>query len=90
MPTHRLVVGVALTVALGGTWLAAGAAGSETSKGSLPEPRWTLEQRSHWSYLPPRRPAVPTVRNASWVRNPIDAFILNEVEEIEDKVPCTS
>ncbi len=29
----------------------------------------------HWSYLPPRKPGVPAV-NDSWVRDPVDAFIL--------------
>ena len=33
-----------------------------------------------WAYRPLRRPAVPEVRDASWVRTPIDAFILAELE----------
>ena len=33
------------------------------------------DPREHWSYHPPLRPAVPQVRNAAWVRNPIDAFL---------------
>jgi hypothetical protein len=31
--------------------------------------------QEHWAFVPPVRPAVPAVRNAAWVRNPIDAFI---------------
>jgi hypothetical protein len=38
------------------------------------------EYQAHWAYVPPARPAVPTVRNKSWVRNPIDAFILSKLE----------
>jgi mono/diheme cytochrome c family protein len=34
--------------------------------------RWT----GHWAFLPPVRPAVPVVPNPTWVRNPIDAFVL--------------
>jgi hypothetical protein len=34
----------------------------------------------HWAFQPLRRPAVPTVRDASWVRSPIDAFILAKLE----------
>jgi mono/diheme cytochrome c family protein len=34
----------------------------------------------HWSFKPIRRPAVPTVRRAAWVRNPIDAFVLSRLE----------
>lgn len=36
--------------------------------------------RSYWAYQPVRRPNVPTVRNAGWVRNPVDAFILARLE----------
>jgi hypothetical protein len=34
----------------------------------------------HWSLIPPVRPEVPQVKNAAWVRNPIDAFILARLE----------
>ena len=31
---------------------------------------------NHWAFIPPQRPSsVPHVRNAKWVRNPIDSFI---------------
>ena len=36
--------------------------------------------RNHWAFIPPKRPAVPQVKEASWVRNPIDAFILARLE----------
>ena len=29
----------------------------------------------HWAYVPPVRPVVPNVKNQTWVRNPIDAFV---------------
>jgi len=35
----------------------------------------------HWAYVPPKRPAVPKVKNAAWVRNPIDAFVLARLEK---------
>jgi len=38
------------------------------------------EYQAHWAYVPPERPSVPAVRNTSWVRNPIDAFILSTLE----------
>jgi len=31
--------------------------------------------REHWSFVPPRRPEVPRVKDGSWPQNPIDAFI---------------
>ncbi len=37
--------------------------------------------RQHWSYLPVKKPALPKVKNAAWVRNPIDAFVLTELEK---------
>jgi len=35
----------------------------------------------HWAFVPPVRPEVPAAKNAGWVRNPIDAFVLNRLEE---------
>src|SRR5262245_20556476 len=29
----------------------------------------------HWAYVKPARSAVPEVKNAAWVRNPIDSFV---------------
>src|SRR5947208_1774096 len=34
----------------------------------------------HWAFEPPRRPPLPAVRNAAWVRNPIDHFVLARLE----------
>ena len=48
-----------------------------------PERTWTAEQKAHWSFVPPRRPATPSVKAKGWVRNPIDAFILATIEEVE-------
>jgi len=62
--------GAALTseqIALIRKWIDEGAhAPAETP---LPDPR------DHWSYHPVERPAIPSVKNAAWVRNPVDAFI---------------
>ncbi len=38
------------------------------------------EQRAYWVFQPISKPAIPKVRNADWVRNPIDAFILDHIE----------
>jgi hypothetical protein len=38
--------------------------------------RW----QSFWSFIPPRRPAAPSVRDVKWARNPIDRFILARLE----------
>ncbi|HEX6463834.1 MAG TPA: DUF1549 domain-containing protein, partial [Vicinamibacterales bacterium] len=34
----------------------------------------------HWAYRAPKRPPLPEVRNSSWVRNPIDRFVLARLE----------
>jgi hypothetical protein len=39
------------------------------------------EYQAHWSLITPKRPAAPTVKNKTWVRNPIDAFVLAELEK---------
>ena len=45
--------------------------------------RWIeqgAEWRTHWAYVAPSRPTVPEVKLKSWPRNPIDHFILAELE----------
>jgi len=34
----------------------------------------------HWSFVPPVRPAVPDVEDASWPRGAVDRFVLAELE----------
>jgi len=41
----------------------------------------TPEQRAFWSFQPVRKPALPTVQQADWVRNPVDAFVLAKLEK---------
>ena len=40
------------------------------------------EYQKHWSLIAPVKPAIPEVKNKSWVRSPIDAFILVELERL--------
>ncbi|AGA31013.1 PSD1 and planctomycete cytochrome C domain-containing protein [Singulisphaera acidiphila] len=45
--------------------------------------RWVeagAEYQPHWAYVLPKRPEVPAVKQAGWVRDPIDAFILGTLE----------
>lgn len=37
--------------------------------------------QTHWSFQPIRRPALPSLKNPVWPRNPIDAFILARLEK---------
>jgi hypothetical protein len=50
--------------------------------------RWIehgAEYAPHWSFTPPKRPAVPTVNReakpSAWGRNPIDAFVFARLEK---------
>lgn len=46
--------------------------------------RWIAsgaEYQVHWSFLRPERPALPAVKNPAWCRNPIDRFILAQLEQ---------
>ncbi len=35
----------------------------------------------HWSYIPPKMPALPAVSNPKWCRNLIDRFVLAKLDE---------
>ena len=35
----------------------------------------------HWAFNPPQRPRVPRVNESSWIKGPIDSFILAQLEE---------
>jgi len=48
-------------------WIAQGANLTEGSK-------------THWAYIPPRRPAIPGVSQVGWGKNPIDYFVLARLE----------
>jgi hypothetical protein len=46
--------------------------------------RWIAEgaeYQAHWSFIAPKRPPLPAVKKTNWVRNPIDYFILAELEK---------
>ncbi len=45
--------------------------------------RWIAEgaeYETHWAFVPPTRPPLPDVKDAAWVRNPIDRFVLAKLE----------
>jgi hypothetical protein len=65
------------------TWIKAGAVWPESAKAAPAggEYRITAEQRKFWSFQPVRKPALPEVKDKSWVRTPIDRFILARLEK---------
>ena len=46
--------------------------------------RWIEEGAAYeeltWSFIPPKRPAVPATKRTDWAQNPIDSFILARLE----------
>jgi hypothetical protein len=54
-------------------WIRAGASHPADEK---PE----ADPREHWAFRPITRPTPPQVKNAAWVRNPIDAFVAQQHE----------
>ena len=61
---------------------------TESGKSLSPEDkqlisRWIdegAEFESHWSFIPPVRPSVPTNHGSEWIRQSIDAFVLRGLE----------
>src|SRR5437879_2506692 len=45
----------------------------------LHKPQGAKDQ-PHWAFLPVKKSTVPAVSDKHWVRNPIDAFVLNQFE----------
>src|SRR5690606_14910998 len=39
------------------------------------------EYKPHWAFIAPQKAAVPEVKNKQWVKNDIDAFVLQKLEE---------
>ncbi|HVX12988.1 MAG TPA: PSD1 and planctomycete cytochrome C domain-containing protein [Pirellulales bacterium] len=62
-------------LALGAPWPAQPAGPTIRSAGTISE-----ADRQFWSFQPVRDPPPPRVRDASWPRNPIDAFVLARLE----------
>ncbi|MEX2263973.1 MAG: PSD1 and planctomycete cytochrome C domain-containing protein [Bryobacteraceae bacterium] len=59
-------------------WIAAGC--PPTPPQPVMEERFTDAERAWWAFQPPRLPAEPQVRNTALVRNPIDRFLLANLE----------
>ena len=62
-----------------------------TAEGLAPPERFSAEQRGHWAYQPVKRLAPDPVKDSSWACNPIDRFILAELEDLgQDHSPPAS
>jgi hypothetical protein len=66
-------------------WVKMGAPWPRGEETTVPAPRRgelqvTDKDRAHWAFQPVRRPAVPAVKAPAWTANPVDAFVLAELE----------
>jgi mono/diheme cytochrome c family protein len=43
--------------------------------------RYDMAVQEHWAFQPIQRPAMPVVANAAWARNPLDRFVLFQLEQ---------
>jgi cytochrome c553 len=46
--------------------------------------RWIADgavYEPHWSFVPPARPPLPSVKDERWVRDPLDRFVLARLEQ---------
>ncbi|HEX3997251.1 MAG TPA: PSD1 and planctomycete cytochrome C domain-containing protein [Pirellulales bacterium] len=65
---------LATWVKLGAPWPDSPAAGAPSASGGIADPK------HHWAFQPVREPAAPRVKNAAWVKSPVDAFVLAKLE----------
>jgi len=61
-------------------WIAAGAAWGTDPIDAFQVTTPRRAGRDWWSLQPVRRPGVPEVKQAGWVRTPVDAFVLKTLE----------
>jgi hypothetical protein len=82
----RIVLGWIAAGSLGlslSTWAVTAAIATDADATIAPAESFNAEERGHWAYLPVERPEPPEVGDRSWIRNPIDRFILAEIEALE-------
>src|SRR5262249_24837097 len=80
--TREQIADLTEWVKSGAPWPGADKAATAAGQSAARQPENSIsdKDRSHWSFQQITRPRVPVVKNATWVRNPIDAFILAGLE----------
>jgi hypothetical protein len=66
-------------------WVKIGAPWPDSNKLPLPTAKdgnyvITPEQRTFWAFRPIEKPALPGVKHSSWIKSPVDRFILSRLE----------
>jgi hypothetical protein len=57
-------------------WIDSGAEWPRPAKTAAAAPT----RSGHWAFQPVTKPALPSVRNRAWVKNPVDSFVLARLE----------
>ena len=77
-------------VKMGAPWPHVNATVPEGKSPKGNDPKWTNRttvrefteaEKRFWAFQPISRPILPQVKDAKWVRTPIDAFVLHQLEE---------
>ena len=69
-------------VKMGAPWPVQAEAVSEAKpKNKTTVREFTETEKAFWAFQPMQSPAVPRVKNQAWVKSPVDAFILQKLEE---------
>ena len=63
------------------TWVRMGAPDPRIASAGSKLTGMNDKARAHWAYQPVKKPAVPQVKDASWVKSPVDAFVLAKLEQ---------
>ncbi|MEO6725713.1 MAG: PSD1 and planctomycete cytochrome C domain-containing protein [Blastocatellia bacterium] len=78
------IAAIAEWVKMGAPWPNAKSetvAATDEAKWAKTTREFTEEELKFWAFQPMANPAAPKVKNSAWVKSPIDAFILAELEK---------
>jgi len=67
-------------------WIQQGAADPRVAESSAsPKPTgMSIKDGSRfWSFLPVSNPKIPSVRAETWIKNPVDAFVLSKLDDVD-------
>ena len=61
-------------------WVRRGAPDPRTLVAKGSSPAYGGVGKNHWAFQPVKKPTLPTVQNLSWIKNPVDHFVLAKLE----------
>jgi hypothetical protein len=68
-------------VKMGAVWPGVAAVTAPAQPSSRQSREFTAAEKSFWAFQPVKDPALPSVRDQSWVQTPVDRFVLAKLEE---------